>query len=64
MKPKLKLKTDKEDYFEGDIINGQVKLGIKRDFGEFFLQIKLIKEESYVLFNKGGDQALASKEDS
>jgi hypothetical protein len=54
-KPSIKIKTDKEDYFEGEVINGSVKLDVKREFGEFVLKIQFVKEENYVLFTQEGD---------
>lgn len=62
MKPKITIKLEKEEYYEGETIQGSVNLKFERNFKDFSVLISLIYEEHYVMFNDNGDTALKSKD--
>lgn len=63
MAPDIKLKSNKEEYYEGESVKGELKLTLKHVMKEFHIRVQIVKEESYVIYNEEGEQAISTKED-
>ena len=62
MEPKVMVKCDRDDYYEGETVHGTVRIKFAKEIKNFTLRISVIYQEGYVLFNETGETALLSKE--
>ncbi|CDW71066.1 UNKNOWN [Stylonychia lemnae] len=60
--PKIIIKTDREEYYQDEVVQGSVRMKFDRNYKDFITKLAFIYEENYVLFDEKTEQALVTKD--
>eukprot|EP00347_Sterkiella_histriomuscorum_P009509 403340939 len=60
--PKFTIRTDRDEYYQEEVIYGSVRLKFDRHFKDFVTRLAFVYEENYVLFDEKTEQAIVTKE--